>query len=211
MYNSLLCFKDIHIFSKIFSFVFCVLSILMINNPLYYLLFVGLFYIFFQDKRVFLIEIGLLLLFCVIDFFGIILKLFFLLSSIYLLIKIIDFQEIRYFIETLFYKKRKTKISYVCLYVCYFFKYYFRNFNEFLMILKSYGKRLSISSIKYIMKESFAKTKEKINNLMILYRYRFYNSSSSRTYFERNTITSLDLKYALIFVILFLIVFVYGR
>ena len=211
MYNNLLCFRDIHVFSKIFSFIFCLLSIFIVDNPLYYLVIIGMFYVFFQNKRMFLLELGLLLLFFFIDFFGIFLKFIFIISSVYLLIRIIDFQEVRYFIETMFYKRRQTKISYVCLYVCYFFKYYFINFRDFLLLLKSYGKDLSFPSVRYIIKESFIKTKDKINNLMFLYRYRFYNSSSSRTYFERNTVTSLDLKYVLIFVIIFLIIFAYGR
>ena len=211
MYNNLLCFRDVHIFSKIFSFLFCLLSIFMVSNPLYYLVIIGLFYVFFQNRKMFLLEILLLILFCVFDLFGIVLKLLFIISSIYLFIKTIDFQEVRYFIETLFYKKKQSKISYCCLYICYFFKYYFINFREFFRLLKSYGKDLSFSSIKYIIKMSFSKTKDKINNLMIIYRYRFYNSSSSKTYFERNRVTSFDLKYVLIFVIIFLIIYVYGR
>ena len=114
MYNNLLCFRDIHVFSKIFSFIFCLLSIFIVDNPLYYLVIIGMFYVFFQNKRMFLLELGLLLLFFFIDFFGIILKFIFIISSVYLLIRIIDFQEVRYFIETLFYKRRQTKISYVC-------------------------------------------------------------------------------------------------
>lgn len=211
MYNNLLYFRDIHVFSKMFSFIFCLLSIFIVKNPLYYLIIIGMFYVFFQNKKIFFIELVLLLLFFFIDFFGIILKFLFLISSIYLLIRIIDFQEFRYFIESLFYKRRQTKISYVCLYICYFFKYYFINFKRFILLLKSYGKDLSFSSIRYIIKESFIKTRDKINSLMVLYRYRFYNSSSSRTYFERNTVTSLDLKYVLTFVIIFLVIFVYGR
>ena len=211
MYNNLLCFRDVHIFSKIFSFLFCLLSIFMVSNPLYYLVIIGMFYVFFQNRKMFLLEILLLILFWVFDLFGIVLKLLFIISSIYLFIKTIDFQEVRYFIETLFYKKKQSKISYCCLYICYFFKYYFINFREFFRLLKSYGKDLSFSSIKYIIKMSFSKTKDKINNLMIIYRYRFYNSSSSKTYFERNRVTSFDLKYVLIFVIIFLIIYVYGR
>lgn len=211
MYNNLLCFRDLHVFSKLFSFIFCLLSIFIVNDPLYYLVIIGMFYLFFQNKKVLLLELILLLLFCVAHFCGIFLKIIFLISSIYLLIRIIDFQEVRYFIETLFYKKRQSKISYICLYICYFFKYYSINFKEFLRLLKSYGKDLSFSSIKYIVKMSFSKTKDKINNLMVLYRYRFYNSSSSKTYFEKNRVTSLDLKYVLIFVIIFFIIFVYGR
>jgi len=211
MYNHLLCFRDLHVFSKIFSFLFCLLSIVMVNNPLYYLIIIGMFYVLLQNKKMFLVEILLLFLFSIVNFFGIILKILFFISSVYLFVKIIDFQEIRYFIETLFYKRKQSKISYICLYLCYFFKYYFINFREFLGILKSYGKDLSFSGVKYIIKMSFSKTKDKINNLMILYRYRFYNSSISKTYFEKNRVTSLDLKFVLIFVIVFFVVFAYGR
>ena len=82
MYNNLLCFRDVHIFSKIFSFLFCLLSIFMVSNPLYYLVIIGMFYVFFQNRKMFLLEILLLILFCVFDLFGIVLKLLFIISSI---------------------------------------------------------------------------------------------------------------------------------
>jgi len=76
MYNHLLCFRDLHVFSKIFSFLFCLLSIVMVNNPLYYLIIIGMFYVLLQNKKMFLVEILLLFLFSIVNFFGIILKFF---------------------------------------------------------------------------------------------------------------------------------------
>lgn len=211
MYNNLTYLKDIHVFSKIFSFVFCLLSILLVNNLVYYLVIIGLFFVLFQEKKVLILEEILLFLTYLFNPFSIILKIIFVISLLVFFVKIINLEEIRYFIETLFYKKRKVKISYVSLHVCYFFKYYFKYFNELLILLKSYGKKIDFYKIKYIIVESYTKTKNKIQDLMILYRYRFYNSSGSRTYYEKNKITSLDIKYMLIFVIVFFIIYVYGR
>lgn len=211
MYNDLLNFKDIHIFSKVIAFIFCICGILFIGQPIFFMFFAFLFYLFFGCKEILLAELIIIGASFLCPIFIPILKICFLISMFFLFIYTIDFHQFRYFIETLFYKRKQSKITYLVLYICYFFQYYIHYFKNFLELSKGYGKKMDFFQVRYIVVESFEKTKNQIEHILILYRYRFYNSSTIRTYVEKEEITSIDIKYILIFVILFFIVYVYGR
>lgn len=211
MYSDLLNFKDIHVFSKVFAFIFCILGIFMVEKPICLILFSFLFYIFFRRKEVLFIELVLIGVSFLFPIFIPILKFCFFISVLLLFISTIDFHQFRYFLESLFYKRKQTKVTYFALYICYFFQYYKQYFKEYLIISKSYGKTIDFNSLRYILIQSFEKTKCQLNHILVLYRYRFYNSSITRTYVEKEDITSVDLKYILIFVIIFFLIYVYGR
>ncbi len=210
MYRDLTYLKDIHILSKVLALVFSVASICIIQPPLLLFACLLVFYLFFGNTILFVLEIFFLLLSSLFSSTILFVKILFLISVFSVFLKSIDFQGIRYFIEFLFYHKRKSKITYFCLYLCYFSKYYILYFKEFISLKKSYGKRFDFSLLKYALVQSLEKTKEQLARFMVSYRYRFYNISRKRTYVEKPQLTSSDLKYALIYVIIFFVIFVYG-
>lgn len=211
MYRNLDYLKDIHILAKFFSFILFLFSIIFVHNPIFLFVFAVVFFAFFRNIYTFLC----FLLFFILAFwfpgFLIIAKAFILLSFIMLNFLTIHFQEVRQFIEYFSYHKKQSRITYLILYICYFGKYYLIYFKEFLSYRKSYGKHVSPTFLKYIIVQSFSKTKMQINSLIGTYRYRFYNFSNKRSYVEKNRIAALDIKYILLFVILFLVVCLWGR
>lgn len=211
MYSELLNFKDIHIFSKVVAFLLGCFAIIFVKNPLFLIMFSFLFYLCFGSKLVLLFELLGIIICFVNHGFVPVLKLSFFISLVLLFIKMIDFHQFRYFVESLFYKRNHSKITYLVLYICYFFEYFKKYFKEFWALLKGYGKKIGFKQFKYIFVESFKKTKIQIEHILTLYRYRFYNSYPSRTYLEKEEITSIDIKYVLIFAILFFLIYVYGR
>ncbi len=211
MYDYSSYLKDIHIVAKVFSFFFLIASILFLKSPLILLLFALFLLFFFRSSLILFLESCFFVLTFAFPIFSIFMKVILILYLFSIFIQSIDFHDIRTFLENFFYPIRSGKIYYFILAGCYFFKFFGKYLKEYVVLKNAYGKKGTLSFWKSAIVESFLKSKKSISSVMNTYQYRFYHFFHRRTYVENTKITSLDLKYTLIFVIIFFFTFVYGR
>lgn len=211
MYRKLIYIRDVHIISKILGFLFFTLSFLVMKiNPLF-LLFIAFFFFMFNNLKVLLTSLLLFIVSYFSGFFFFVFKLFLFCQALFIFLNIIDKEEIRYFVEILFYKKHTEKWCYSILKFYYFWYYFYDNIKDFIQVYKMHGKKFDMKKYCFIFRKAFNKGKRDVSKVMEAYRYRFYHIQTDRTYMEENEIGSLDMKYVLLNVILLFLMFVYGR
>jgi len=206
MFNKDSNLKNINIISKFISLLFVFLSIFITNN-VYVFMFFSLVFLYYDKFNIFTFSlIGL----SIINYFYdiiIIVKILFSIIYIKMFIRIIDFNQFRYLLESLFYK-RNSKLLYMFLYIGYFYRSFKDSIKELFSLIKSYGFKLDFSIIKFVIKESINKSKTNIDKIMLLYRYRLYNISNKKSYVDKDKLDSYDFKYILIHVLIFLLIYV---
>ena len=209
MYSKGSNLKNINIISKFIGLLFTLSSIFITNNCYVFIICSILFILINKDRKlsIILTVISLINYFLDITF---IVKLLFIFTYLDMFINVINFNEIRYFLEELFYK-RNNKTLYFCLYITYFIKNMKNNIKNLLDLNKSYGLKLDLDSYKFILKQGYLKSKLETNKIMMIYKYRIYNLTNKKTYYEKDEIDSYDFKYILVYVIIFLLIYIYGR
>lgn len=209
MYSKGSNLKNINIISKFIGLLFTLSSIFIANNSYVFIICSILFILINKDRKLSFILFILTLINYFIDI-TIIVKLLFIFTYLDMFINVINFNEIRYFLEELFYK-RNNKTLYFCLYLTYFIKNMKKNIKNLLDLNKSYGIKLDFDTFKFILKQGFLKSKLETSKIMMIYKYRFYNYTNKKTYYEKDEIDSYDFKYILVYVIIFLLIYIYGR
>lgn len=206
MFNKDSNLKNINIISKFISLFFVFLSIFITNNVYVFMLF-SLVFLYYDKFNIFTVT---LIALSIINYFydmGIVLKLLFIVVYIKMFIKIIDFNQIRYLLESLFYK-RNSKTLFWFLYICYFYRSFKNSIKELFDLIKSYGFKLNFNTIKFTVKESINKSKVYVERIMLVYKYRLYNISNNKSYVDKDKLDSYDFKYILIYVLIFLLIYV---
>jgi len=209
MYSKGSNLKNINIISKFIGLLFTLSSIFITNNCYVFIIFSVLFILINKDRKLSFI----LFIFTLINYFidiSVIVKLLFVLTYLDMFINVITFNEVRYFLEELFYK-RNNKTLYFFLYIIYFIKNMKNNIKKLFELNKSYGLKLDFDTFKFIMKQGYLKSKLETSKIMMIYKYRFYNLTNKKTYYEKDEIDSYDFKYILVYVIVFLLIYIYGR
>ena len=211
MSSILSSFRDVHIGVKVCCFFICLFSVLFVQQIWFFSILACFFYLFHGSFLLWIVSILCILSNCFFSSLSILSLFVMIYSVIYLFARVVSFSEFRYFVECLFYRGKFPKITLFSLYVGYFFKYYGFYFQEFMLLKNGYGRKFTISLLFDVLSQSLKKTKEKMKDLMRIYQYRFYHSSSSRTYVETYDFSSYDLRYLLLFVIVLAVTFVFGR
>ena len=209
MYSKGSNLKNINIISKFIGLFFTLSSIFIANNSYIFIICSILFILINKDRKLSFI----LFITTIINYFydiTIIVKLLFTLTYLDMFINVITFNEIRYFLEELFYK-RNNKTLYFCLYIIYFIKNMKNNIKKLTNLNKSYGLKSNFDMFKFILKQGYLKSRLETSKTMMIYKYRFYNYTNKKTYYEKDEIDSYDFKYILVYVIIFLLIYIYGR
>ena len=209
MYSKGSNLKNINIISKFIGLFFTLSSIFIAHNSYIFIVCSILFILINKDRKLSLI----LFITTIINYFydiTIIVKLLFTLTYLDMFINVITFNEIRYFLEELFYK-RNNKTLYFFLYIIYFIKNMKNNIKKLTNLNKSYGLKSNFDTFKFILKQGYLKSKLETSKTMMIYKYRFYNLTNKKTYYEKDEIDSYDFKYILVYVIIFLLIYIYGR
>lgn len=209
MYSKGSNLKNINIISKFIGLFFTLSSIFIVKNNYIYIIFAFVFLLINKDRK---LSIILTIISLINYFFDItfIVKLLFIFTYLDMFINVVNFNEFRYFLEELFYK-RNNKTLYFFLHMTYFIRNLKNNIRNMLNLTKSYGLKLEFDTLKFILKQAFIKSKVETGNTMMIYKYRFYNLTNTKTYYEKDEIDSYDFKYILIYVIIFLLIYIYGR
>ncbi len=203
--------RDVHIIAKILAFLCLFLSLILLENPVFFFVFLIFTFAFFCNYYLLGVESLLFFLSFFFPFFFFLLKLLDIFLLCYLLVSIISMEEIRTFLEVLFYGKYPPSISYQVLSCCHFCKCYQQNVKDFHQVYQMYGKSLQGKDWINILKKSYEKSKRDVFHYFLGFQYRFYRMFPKRTYYEKAEVTSLDMKYVLASAILLFFVFVYGR
>lgn len=209
MYSKGSNLKNINIISKFIGLFFTLSSILITNNSYVFIIFSIIFILINKERKLSLI----LTILSFINYFydiTIIVKLLFIFTYLDMFINVINFNEFRYFLEELFYK-RNSKTLHLFLYMTYFCRNIKNNIKNMVNLIKSYGLNLDFDTFKFILKQAFQKSKIETSKIMMIYKYRFYNLTNKKTYYEKDEIDSYDFKYILMYVIIFLLIYIYGR
>lgn len=207
--------KDVNIIVKTMCYIIILISLILIKQPIF-IIFINLFLLVItkQYKEIFKINIILLMITFLSIFYQQFLwitKILILLIYTLLLKKVTKTYDLRYLLESTLYRFQKRVITYKILYLIYFGKYFKENINKMFLLKNDYNMKFNISFIIFILKQSYLKTKEKMNKFMITNKIRFYNYSNVRTYLESPSFESWDVNYIIIHIILLLLVCVYGR
>lgn len=206
MYSNDSNLKNINIISKFIGLMFALASIIINNNQYIFMLFAIIFIIIdkINVRNIILLIGSIINCFFNID---LAIKIIFIYNYLQMFINIITFNELKYFLEELLYK-RHSKILKIMIAILYFIKNAKSNYKEMLVLLKSYGLKLNINNIKFILKETFIKSKKETIRIMQVYKYRFYNIYNKKTYYDKDEIDSYDFKYILVYVIIFLLIYI---
>lgn len=207
--------KEVNIFGKVVAYILILIALGIVKAPLF-LIFVNIFLFFITKSYPNLFKMNLVSLF--ITFLTILFPQFLWITKIIILIiytgllkKVTETIELRYVLENTLYRFQKKKITYKILYLIYFGKYFRNNLKRMLLLKDDYGLNADSKLIRFLLKQSYQKTKENMQEFMQTYQLRFYNDSNKRTYIEKNSWESWDTNYMMVHVVILLLVFFYGR
>lgn len=206
MFSSSSNFKNINIISKIIGLLFMLSSIFITNN-IYIILTISVLFLILSYKKLFpILTIILLLVEFSFDYNLLFyLKIMLVIDYIFMFFRIINFNELRYFLEDLLYK-RHSRLLKKLLYIMYLFKEFRFNYTELVEYMKSYGFSLSMKNYLFILKMSYKKALVNAKNIIINLNYRLYGFNKKRSYIDKDIIDSYDFKYILVYVIIFLVI-----
>ena len=215
MFSESSIMKEVNILNKVICYILVIIGLIILKDPVF-LTFVDIFLLLMvkSDKKVFTINI-LITVFTVTTIFNPqflwISKIFFLILYTVLLKKVTEIKDLRYVIESTLYKFHKKQITYKFFYGIYFLKNFKRNFNKMLNLSDEYDMKITPKFIYFIIKQSYNKSKLEKDNFEEINKIRFYNYSSTRTYIEKNSWESWDTTYLICYIIILLLVIIYGR
>ena len=207
--------KEVNIFGKIIAYILILIALGITRSPLF-LIFVNIFLLWITKPYHNLFKmniISLLITFLTIIFpqFLWITKMIILIIYTGLLKKVTETIELRYVLENTLYRFQKKRVTYKILYLIYFGKYFRNNLKRMLLLKDDYGLREDGKLICFLLKQSYRKTKENMQEFIETYQLRFYNDSKKRTYIEKNNWESWDTNYIMIHIVILVLVFFYGR
>ena len=90
-------------------------------------------------------------------------------------------------------------------------KYFKNNIKKLWLLKDDYAIKYNFSFLNFILKQSYRKTKDQMQDFMQMNKLRFYNNSSERTYMEKPSWESWDTNYIIIHTIIFFLACFYGR
>lgn len=138
-------------------------------------------------------------------------KLICILLYLCFLIKITKLEQVKYFIETLFYQFQNSKITSFFVFILYFTKEMKKNYRRIENIRKSYGLEKNSEFFKRLWKQAFFQTKTDVKELMMIHKMRFYNTYPKRTYLEKEKWELWDVYYLMSHVLLLIFSTIIGR
>lgn len=207
--------NEVNIINKAICYLVVVLGLIVCSEPIF-LLFVNIFLLLItkQYEKLFKINIVnaiILLISIIFPHFLWISKIITLVIYTLLLKKVTKITELRYLLESTLYRFKQKQVTYKILYIMYFFKYFNNNLKQMLFLKEDYGMKLNIKFIWFVIKKSYQKTKDQLNELMKINKLRFYNYSKDRTYIEKTSWESWNNNYLICHVVIVVITFFYGR
>ena len=203
--------RDFNIVAKLLSFFIFILGLFFLKSKILFVIVIGFFLWFFKSIPFFLVETFVFFLSFLFPFFMVLLKLILSIQSIFFLVMIVRMEEVRILIEKVTYRFHSSRFCLMMLSFAYFCRLFCYQFLDFKKIYLMQGKRLDLKKYIFILIKSYEKTIVQLKKVIMTYEYRFYHVLENRTYLEDLTLTSSDVKYILLHVILFFFVFVYGR
>jgi len=138
-------------------------------------------------------------------------KIVIYLSYLCLLKKITEASEFRYLLEVTLYKFQSKKITFRILYCIYFFKQLRKNMKILDRLRDEYGMARDFFYTRFSFKKAWKKTKYEMKEMIVMNDLRFYNYSKRRTYTEKPRWERWDTKYLFCHLIIFVLLFVFGR
>ena len=207
--------NEVNIINKAICYFIVVLGLIVCREPIF-LLFVNIFLLLItkQYENLFKINIINTVILIISIIYPQILwinKIGTLIIYTILLKKVTKLTELRYLLESTLYRFQQKQVTYKILYIIYFFKYIKNNINQMLILKEDYERKLNIIFIWFVIKKSYQKTKDQLNELMKINKLRFYNYSKNRTYIEKTSWESWNNNYLICHVVIVIITFFYGR
>ena len=215
MFSETSIIKEVNIINKVICYLLVIIGLFLIKDPMFIVLTnVILLLLTKNHKNIFIYNI-------VTTSFSVLTlltgkglwfdKVLLLILYTILLSKVTKLRDLRYVLELTMYKFKQKKITYKLFYGIYFLKNYKKHFRKMMLLKDDYSMKLDIKFIWFILKQSFLKAKEEEHSFEDVNKIRFYNYSKDRTYIEKNTWESWDTTYLICYIIILIIVIVYGR
>lgn len=215
MFSETSIIKEVNIINKVICYLLVIIGLFLIKDPMFIVLTnVILLLLTKNHKNIFIYNIvttsfSVLTLLTVRGLWFD--KVLLLILYTILLSKVTKLRDLRYVLELTMYKFKQKKITYKLFYGIYFLKNYKKHFRKMMLLKDDYSMKLDIKFIWFILKQSFLKAKEEEHSFEDVNKIRFYNYSKDRTYIEKNTWESWDTTYLICYIIILIIVIVYGR
>lgn len=215
MFNTDSIIKEVNIITKTISYLMIMLALVLVNEPLF-IIFVNVFLVVITKQypnilKINLISLGMNILNIFYPQFLWITKILILIIYTTLLKKVTKATELRYILESTLYRFQQKQITYKVLYIIYFGKYFKNNIKKLWLLKDDYAIKYNFSFLNFILKQSYRKTKDQMQDFMQMNKLRFYNNSSERTYMEKPSWESWDTNYIIIHTIIFFLACFYGR
>lgn len=215
MFSDSSIIKEVNIVNKVICYILVLVGLIILKDPVF-LTFVDIIFLLLSgnNRKVFIINI-LITVFSVYTIFNPqflwISKLFFLGLYTVLLKSVTEIKDLRYVLESTLYRFKQKQITYKVFYSLYFLKTFKNNFNRLIRLSDDYDMKLTPKFICFVFKQSFIKAKLGKDNFEEVSKMRFYNYASTRTYIEKNTWERWDTTYLICYIIILLLVIIYGR
>lgn len=208
-------FYDINSICKMICVLILLIAFLLLKQPPF-LVFIGIFLwvISLEFKKTSILSMVGILLSIVASFYPQFLWIpKILLFCIYLSLvkKLTNPTQLRYMLEVTLYKFQSKKITFHILYLIYFFRHIKENMKVLDRLREEYGMRKDLFYFCFSLKKAWKKSKYEMNDLITMNSIRFYNYSKKRTYVEKPTWERWDTKYLLFHIMIFIVIYMYGR
>ncbi len=138
-------------------------------------------------------------------------KILFFCVYLSLVKKLTNPTQLRYMLEVTLYKFQSKKITFRILYMIYFFRHIKENMKVLDRLREEYGMRKDFFYFRFSLKKAWKKSKYEMEDLITMNTIRFYNYSKKRTYVEKPTWERWDTKYLLFHIMIFAVIYLYGR
>lgn len=206
---------DMNIICKLICALLMLISLIIIKIPSI-VVFLGIFLLgtCLEFRKITILNMIGVLLSIVSTFHYSILwlaKVFIYLSYLCLFKKITEASEFRYLLEVTLYKFQSKKVTFRILYCIYFFKQLRKNMRILDRLRDEYGMARDFFYTRFSLKKAWKKTKYEMREIIIMNDLRFYNYSKRRTYTEKPRWERWDTKYLFCHIVLFILLFVFGR
>lgn len=214
MFNRDSILYQVNVISKMIGIILVILSLIFFKIPGFLVLIsVILLILSYNFKYTFIYSIINLIIVIISSFYTPILwlsKLLIFINYLIIIKKVTSDTDLRYVLEVTLYKFNNKKITYHILYCIYFFKYIKKNYNLLVKLGEEYGIKKDWFYRRFSLRKSYQKSKQEMQELMVINSLRFYNYSSTRTYIEKPTWERWDSGYVIFHLILLLFAIIYG-
>lgn len=206
---------SVNIFCKGTALFVFIISLLLIHNPVFFMMVSFFFFVFLHRHR----YIGMMSLFATLlamisIFFSQFLwisKMLIFIIYVCLLARIIHTPMIKYIFEKTFYRFQSRSFTTFIVTIIYFPGLLKKNWRKIDSLRKNYGLKQTKNYYVNLFKRVFRISVLELKEIILLHKLRLYNCKKARTFIDEVLWEKWDTSYLCVHILFFFITVVWGR